>query len=79
MSEPSKQKLEQIRNNFAEFDRDDNGQIDFMEFKELMKAIAPDAKLGQVGEGFSIIDTDSDGYINFDEFVEWWQTGWDQF
>ncbi len=69
-------KLEEIKKNFEFFDRDKNGAIDFLEFKDLLKTISPDSNLQQAGEGFSMIDTNSDGFIDFDEFVEWWKSGW---
>ncbi len=74
--EVSDAKLEEIKNNFEFFDKDKNGAIDFLEFRDLLKTISPESNLQQAGEGFSMIDKNSDGLIDVDEFIEWWKSGW---
>ena len=69
-------KREKIREHFDFFDEDQNDNIDFDEFANLLRIISPDSSTQQAAEGFSIIDTNSDGFIDFDEFMEWWETVW---
>ena len=71
-----KEKLEEIRENFEYFDRNNKGYINFEEFSELLAVISPQSTTRQAAEGFSMIDTNSDGHVDLDEFVEWWQTTW---
>ena len=70
------QKLEEIKDNFKFFDRDDNNEIDLGEFTQLLKVISPSTTLEQAETGFSMVDENNDGHIDFDEFIEWWQTCW---
>ncbi len=79
MNELSATKLEEIKNTFEFFDKDNNGTIDFLEFRELLKTLSPGSNLQQSGEGFSMIDTNSDGLIDLDELIEWWKSGWWEF
>lgn len=72
----SEQKVAEIRNDFAFFDRDGNGQIDLSEFVEMLTVLSPKTKVSVVEEGFKLIDTNDDGFIDFDEFLEWWQECW---
>ncbi len=72
----SKDKLDEIKENFAFFDRDNNGEIDLEEFTKLLKIISPNSTVDQAAAGFSIVDENNDGHIDFDEFIEWWQTCW---
>ena len=68
--------IEQVRENFVFFDRDQNGKIDLDEFFELLKVLSPKMKLHQAQEGFSIIDKNNDGVVDFGEFLDWWQNSW---
>ncbi len=72
----SSEQLEKIREDFAFFDRDQNGRIDEDEFFELLKVLSPKMKAHQAKEGFSLIDKNGDGAVDFDEFLEWWQNSW---
>jgi Ca2+-binding EF-hand superfamily protein len=79
MSEEQKlsaEKIEQIREEFAFFDQDGNGQIDMGEFIELLTVLSPKTKTKVVEEAFALIDKNHDGHIEFDEFAEWWQSCW---
>jgi hypothetical protein len=69
-------KVAEIRESFDFFDRDNNGLIDFDEFRSLLKTVNPDATVSQAAEGFSMTDTNSDGYVDIDEFIAWWQSNW---
>ncbi|NVK23747.1 MAG: EF-hand domain-containing protein [Gammaproteobacteria bacterium] len=73
------QQLEDIKKDFAFFDRDGNGQIDLPEFIELLTVIAPKTKANRVEEGFQMIDANGDGSIDFEEFLNWWQSCWWEF
>jgi Ca2+-binding EF-hand superfamily protein len=70
------EKLEEIRSNFEFFDRDNNGLIDFDEFRAVLKTVNPEITISQAAEGFSITDTNSDGYVDLDEFITWWRGNW---
>lgn len=58
---------------FEHFDRDKNGAIDFVEFKELLTAL--DAKMDDDSSrlGFGTIDINGSGTIQFEEFRIWWE------
>jgi Ca2+-binding EF-hand superfamily protein len=72
----SDKKIEEIKEHFNFFDRDNNGAIDVEEFSELLQVLTPESNQEQAYEGFSLIDTDGSGYIEFDEFLAWWKTCW---
>ncbi len=74
--ELSEQKIAEIKKDFDFFDRDGNGQIDLVEFIELLTVIAPKTKANKVEDGFKSIDTNNDGHIDFGEFLAWWQKCW---
>ena len=69
-------KIAEIRETFEFFDRDNNGLIDFNEFRSLLKTVNPEASVSQSAEGFSMTDTNSDGYVDLDEFIAWWRSNW---
>jgi Ca2+-binding EF-hand superfamily protein len=69
-------KIAEIRETFEFFDRDNNGLIDFNEFRSLLKTVNPEASISQSAEGFSMTDTNSDGYVDLDEFIAWWRSNW---
>jgi calmodulin len=64
--------LEELRENFEFFDRDDNGRIDRAEFKRLMQVLGADAPEDELDVGFDVVDADDDGAIDFHEFASWW-------
>ncbi|MFC6440056.1 EF-hand domain-containing protein [Bowmanella sp. JS7-9] len=72
----SNENIEQIRQEFDFFDKDGNGQIDLVEFIELLTVLAPKTKASAVEEAFRDLDENGDGYIDFEEFLVWWQTCW---
>ncbi len=69
----SNDELAEIDALFARADRDDDGQIDFTEFKALVREL-DDAQItdGELRVGFVDTDTDGNGRINIDEFRAWW-------
>ena len=64
--------LEELKENFEFFDRDDNGRIDRAEFKRLMQALGADAPEDELDVGFDVVDSNDDGAIDFHEFASWW-------
>lgn len=70
------QRLAEIHEAFSFFDADDNGLIDFDEFRSLLRTVNPEAGTGQAAEGFSMTDRNCDGYVDLQEFVSWWQDNW---
>lgn len=76
MSEVWEQKLEEIKKEFDFFDEDNNGSINFKEFRRLLTTLSPKTTVEQAAEGFSIVDTNSDGNIDLEEFVTWWKSNW---
>lgn len=79
MQQLSHDSTEEVRKNFAFFDRDGNGFIDIKEFIELIKTISPEATEAQAVTGFELVDENKDGLIEFEEFLAWWQTVWYEF
>lgn len=79
MTQLSQESVEEIKQHFAFFDRDDNGFIDIKEFIELLKAISPGATEEQAVNGFEVVDNNRDGLIEFREFLSWWRTIWYEF
>ena len=64
--------INELKENFDFFDRDDNGEIDFGEFSELLRALGSDGPDEEYKAGFSAVDTDGNGTISFLEFSNWW-------
>ena len=76
---PNEEILNEIRDNFEYFDRDNNGKIDIKEFTKLLQVIDPNATKEQAEKGFEFIDSDNNGHIDLNEFIDWWQTHWWQY
>ncbi|MGX5174060.1 EF-hand domain-containing protein [Aliikangiella sp. IMCC44653] len=70
------EQLAEIKENFAFFDKDGNGEIDVKEFTQLLKVVSPHTTEEQGEKGFAIVDENNDGHIDLNEFIEWWQTCW---
>ena len=79
MQNLSHESIEEIRENFKFFDRDNNGYIDVKEFIKLLKIISPSTSTEQSVNGFELVDENNDGLIEFEEFIEWWQSVWYEF
>ena len=69
----NEEQIAHARNEFAFFDKDNNGQIDFQEFCNLVAVLSPKTDTKYFEYGFSLIDEDNDGLINLKEFLTWWQ------
>lgn len=57
---------------FAQSDADNDGQIDFAEFKALVRELDEDLSEEELRVGFTATDTNGNGRINIDEFRAWW-------
>jgi Ca2+-binding EF-hand superfamily protein len=67
------EELAEIDALFARADRDDDGQIDFTEFRALVRELDDglmDDEMLRIG--FFETDADGNGRINIDEFRAWW-------
>jgi Ca2+-binding EF-hand superfamily protein len=62
----------ELRENFDHFDADDNGKIEFDEFRSLLAALDADVGEEEARIGFDAVDSDGDGHIEFGEFLSWW-------
>jgi Ca2+-binding EF-hand superfamily protein len=67
------QELAEIDALFARADSDNDGQINFTEFKSLVSEL-DDGQIsdGELRIGFAETDTNQNGRINIDEFRAWW-------
>ncbi|MCB9660941.1 MAG: EF-hand domain-containing protein [Polyangiales bacterium] len=57
---------------FGEYDKDGNGEIDLLEFRELVAALGLELDRAQAEALFDSIDTDEEGTIDYEEFQTWW-------
>jgi Ca2+-binding EF-hand superfamily protein len=58
---------------FARADTDDDGQINYTEFRALVRELDGDEMPDETLRiGFSETDSDGNGRINIDEFRAWW-------
>jgi len=67
------EELAEIDALFARADADHDGQINFGEFRALVRELDGDGMDDDVLRiGFKETDTDQNGRINIDEFRDWW-------
>ena len=59
---------------FAVADRNDDGRIDFEEFRRLMEGLDDAMSVDELRIGFREVDVDRDGLIDCREFIEWWSS-----
>jgi Ca2+-binding protein (EF-Hand superfamily) len=59
---------------FAVADRDNDGRIDFEEFRLLLEGLDAGMSVDEMKIGFREVDTDRDGRIDCREFVDWWSS-----
>ena len=57
---------------FASADRDNDGRIDFQEFRQLLEGLEAGMSDAEMRIGFKEIDADHDGLIDRREFADWW-------
>jgi Ca2+-binding EF-hand superfamily protein len=66
------QELAEIDALFAQADLDHDGQINFTEFKELVRELDGDLSEADLRVGFTETDVNQNSRINIDEFRAWW-------
>lgn len=57
---------------FGEFDKDGNGEIDLLEFRELVASLGLEFERAECEALFDSIDVDEEGTIDYEEFQAWW-------
>jgi Ca2+-binding EF-hand superfamily protein len=57
---------------FAQADLDHDGQINFTEFKSLVRELDGDMTDAELRVGFTETDVNQNSRINIDEFRAWW-------
>jgi calmodulin len=72
----AQKQLDEIKSNFAFFDKDKSGQIDLEEFGQLLQVLSPKTTPAQISQGFALVDVDNNGHIDLNEFITWWQDCW---
>jgi Ca2+-binding EF-hand superfamily protein len=60
---------------FAQADLDHDGQINFPEFKTLVRELDGDMTEAEMRIGFAETDVNQNSRINIDEFRAWWLSG----
>ena len=60
---------------FAQADLDHDGQINFTEFKTLVRELDGDMTEAELRIGFTETDVNQNSRINIDEFRAWWLSG----
>jgi Ca2+-binding EF-hand superfamily protein len=66
------QELAEIDALFARADGDHDGQINFTEFRRLVRELDADLAEEEMRIGFTETDSNGNGRINIDEFRAWW-------
>jgi Ca2+-binding EF-hand superfamily protein len=67
------EELAEIDALFARADKDDDGQINYQEFRSLVRELDEDDMPDEILRiGYAETDADGNGRINIDEFRAWW-------
>ena len=71
----SAQEAADVAAEFALVDSNDDGRIDFTEFRKLCNGLVPGVLVSEeeAAAAMSVLDTNSDGSVDFKEFVAWWK------
>lgn len=62
----------EMREDFRNYDRDGDGRINLLEFREFVTSLDENISDEEVLIGFRDLDADQDGSISFQEFITWW-------
>ena len=68
------EELAEIDALFARADQDHDGQINFTEFKALVRELDADMSEAELRIGFTETDANQNSRINIDEFRAWWMS-----
>jgi Ca2+-binding EF-hand superfamily protein len=69
------EELAEIDALFAQADLDHDGQINFTEFKTLVRELEGDMSEAELRIGFTETDVNQNSRVNIDEFRAWWLSG----
>ena len=69
------EQLAEIDALFARADADHDGQINFTEFKTLVRELDGDMTEAELRIGFTETDVNQNSRVNIDEFRAWWLSG----
>lgn len=72
MSETTEQQRRECKKIFQQYDTDDNGCIDWDEFRQLLTELDKEISLEDKVAAFNAVDTNHSGRIDFEEFFAWW-------
>ena len=65
-------RLDEIKEIFGHFDRNNNRRIEVGEFRDLLLALGGEVVEGEVEAGIEALDHNRNGTIEFSEFLAWW-------
>ncbi|MGK0223470.1 MAG: Ca2+-binding EF-hand superfamily protein [Limisphaerales bacterium] len=66
------ERIEELRECFAEVDANADGGIQYDEFATMLHNLGSQMSTSECKLGFKEVDSNSDGTISFDEFAAWW-------
>ena len=69
------EELAEIDALLAQADLDHDGQINFTEFKTLVRELDGDMTEAELRIGFTETDVNQNSRVNIDEFRAWWLSG----
>jgi len=64
----------ELTRQFAAADLNDDGRIDFDEFRRLLDGLDAAMSAEEMRIGFHEVDVDRDGLIDCREFIDWWSS-----
>ncbi|KAL4469444.1 hypothetical protein ABPG74_004697 [Tetrahymena malaccensis] len=66
---------EAIKAVFVKFDKDNSGQLDYSELKQVAQELGVQLETNEIQNIFQELDVNKDQKISFEEFWEWWKLG----
>ena len=61
-----------LRARYQSYDQNGDGQLELLEFGQLLDALGAGYESAQVRSAFESLDADHNGSIDFAEFARWW-------